>query len=149
MKRHETIWYVVADGGHARILAHGEAGFAPVAAFSNIDEHEKAHSLGSDRPGRSFDSAGTNRHMIEPRSDPHLQAKLGFAEQVAEAVNAAGGQDVFSRLVIVAPPKIAAAIRHALTGSAASRIAAEHHADLVKLPEAELRDRLSGLELRG
>ena len=132
---------------HARVLTRSEAGFARVGGLDNIDEHEKAHELGSDRPGRSFDSAGAGRHMMEPRTDPHLRAKLAFAEQVAESVNAGAGQDTFSRFVVVAPPKIAAAIRRALSGEAASRLAAEHHADLVKLPEAELRDRLSALEL--
>ena len=129
------------------MLTRSEAGFARVGGLDNIDEHERAHELGSDRPGCSFDSAGAGRHMMEPRTDPHLRAKLAFAEQVAESVNAGAGQDTFSRFVVVAPSKIAAAIRRALSGEAASRLAAEHHADLVKLPEAELRDRLSALEL--
>lgn len=148
MNRQEIIWYVVADGGHARLLARSQGGFAPVSGLCNLDAREKASTLGSDRPGRSFESAGGNRHMIQPRTDPHEQAKLTFAAQVAESVNSGARQDAFSRFVIVAPAKIASAIRHALSGEAANRLAGEHHADLVKLPEAELQERLSRLELR-
>lgn len=149
MTQLNSICYVVADGAHARVLLRTGEGFGQAAEMVGADAHRQARALSSDRPGRAFDSAGAGRHAMEPRSDPKELAKRGFAQEVAETVNAAARQDEFGRLVLVAPPKIAFAIKQALTSEAASRLAAEQHADLANLPEGELLDRLAGIALRG
>jgi protein required for attachment to host cells len=147
MGKHSVTWFVVADGASARLLSRGEDGFAAVSAITSIDARHESSDLGSERPGRTIESGGSGRHAIQPRSDLHEQAKLDFARATAETVNEAAKHGAFDRLVLVALPKTLHAIKLGLDDPALARLVAEHPHDLVKLPEGELRDRLSAIDL--
>ncbi|HVJ55873.1 MAG TPA: host attachment protein [Aliidongia sp.] len=143
-----TTWFVVADGGSARIIALTAGGFVSVSALASSDARHRSSDLGSDHPGRVFESAGHGRHAIEPRTDPRQHAKIEFARQVAGMVNDGARSGLCARLVLVAPSLVLRAIREALDPGAAAMLAGEHAKDLVKLPEAELRERLQDFAVR-
>lgn len=143
MSSNTVTWFVIADGGHARIMAHGPAGYTPISALDSIAASRDSHDLGSERPGRGVESVGATRHAIEPRVDRHQQAKLDFATSVAEVINDPALDGAFAELVLVAPAKIAAAIKSGLNGRAQAKLVGECHKDLCKLDEADLRERLS------
>ena len=143
MTKKQTTWFVVADGGHARIIQRNQDGFSPVSSMSSIDAQHESKDLGTDKPGRTQDSVGGARHSIEPRSDPHELAKQAFAHEVAAAVNAGAQRNAFARLLLVALPKTLHSIKAGLTGAATARLIGEHAKDFVKLPDRDLHDRLA------
>ncbi len=143
MSSNTITWFVIADGGHARIMAHGPAGYAPISALDSISASLDSHDLGGERPGRGVESVGATRHAIEPRVDRHQKAKLDFATAVAEVINDPTSDSAFGELVLVAPAKIATAIKSGLNGRAQTKLVGEYHKDLCKLGEADLRERLS------
>ena len=73
-----TTWYVVADGGKARILTLDDGRMRTLESFDN-----SGHGDTDEDP-----SAGTSQ-LKAPRSDPHDQAKGHFAKQVAAKLNEA------------------------------------------------------------
>lgn len=113
-------FYVVANSGHARILAHDSAGFTEILAIDAADLRQKP----TDLPWR---------------------AGLDFAQTVAETLNDAADLGTFSRLILVAPAKTARAIKAELTRQTTGRLEGEYYTDLAKLPEAELWERLVAL----
>lgn len=145
MSKKSTIWFVVADGGHARIIQRNQDGFSQVSSMSSIDAQHESKDIGADKPGRTQDSVGNARHAIEPRSDPHELAKQAFAQEVAAAVNAGAQRNAFAQLLLVALPKTLHIIKAGLTGAAAARLIGEHAKDFVKLPDRDLNDRLAEL----
>ena len=148
MAKHPRIWFVIADGSRARIVVPTEkpGAYATLRELVSADAHLSSHELGSDSPGRAQESAGIGRHAIEPRVDMHDQAKERFAQEVAAALNTAAAQDEFDSLVLVAPPRIAAPLRHALTAGVRGKIAGELAKDLTKTPNDELGSHLAALE---
>ena len=140
MAKAPVTWIVIADGGRARLVARRDAEprYATLRELMSVAEQAPSRELGTDRPGRSKESATTARHAIEPRSDPHELAKQAFAREVAKVLNEANAAGEFDRIVLVAPPHVAAALRRALGKPVEAKIAAELAKDLTKIPDHEL-----------
>ena len=148
-----VVWYVVADGASARVLQRTGHVFVPVSEFVSAEAHQDARDLASDGLGRGFESVGfksgdlksggASRHAIEPRSNPKQRAQLDFAHLIAGEINRGAVLDSFSQLVLVALPDTLHSIKEKLDPIAIFRLIAEESKDLIKLPEKELRDRLT------
>ena len=125
-------WILVADAGRARIFAnHGVGkGLEEVTEGEHTHPLPKTREIGTDKPGRSFDSHGTGRHAMEPRVDWHEQAKEEFAKELAKWLKAAWLADSFGRLVIAAPPRTLGELRRELDPQVAKCISAEIDKDL-------------------
>jgi len=143
------IWYVIADGGRTRIVEAREERslFRTRSEVESVDIHRRSHDVGSDRPGRSHESAGAGSHAVEPREDIHIAAKRDFAREIAVTLNEAGARNEFDRLVIVAPAPILQAIKHHLDSETTKRLTAELQRDLTKVPDQNLNEHLATLTL--
>lgn len=136
-------WILVADGEHARVVVptpHRQ--FHTINSIDSATAHHRSSDLGTDRPGRSFESANPTRHAIEPKTDPHRAAKENFIHAIAEQMNDAAAEGQYDRLVLVAPAHALNELRGALDGLAASRLDGTLAKDLVKVPDAELAGHL-------
>lgn len=144
MHENPTIWYVIADGGRARILRYrkDDDAFERVTELVSATAHLSTKDLGSDKPGRAFESAGGARHAIEPRSDFHEKGEVEFARVLAANINEGADRNDFQLLALVAPSRFIHAIKDALKSGATERLFAEVDKDLTKLPEDTLRERL-------
>jgi protein required for attachment to host cells len=133
-------WVVVADGGRARLVARRESKprYATLRELMSIAEQAPSRELGADKPGRSRESATTARHAIEPRSDPHELAKEAFAREIAKVLNEAGAAGAFDRIILAAPPHVAAALHRFLDKAVGAKIVGELPKDLTKIPDHEL-----------
>lgn len=140
MTKQPITWVVVADGEHARIVVTKEKGssYVTLREFTSPAAHASSHELGADRPGRTQESATTVRHAIQPRSDPHEQAKQEFAREVATALNEASVNNEFDRIVLVAQPQLAATLRAGLAEAVRRKIVGALQKDLTKVPDHEL-----------
>lgn len=146
MRKPRRTWFVVADGEHARVLAHEpDRGFEDTLALDSAAAHRRARDLGADRPGRAYESAGGAHHAVAERTDLHRRAKTDFAQIVAGEIVRARREGAFDRLALVAPPPILAAIKEHLDADCATRLYGELAKDLLKLPDEELRRRLGEL----
>jgi protein required for attachment to host cells len=140
--KHPRTWYVVADGGRARIVQkrNGENAFDTHRELVSAEIHSHTHELGTDRPGRTHESAMSARHAMQPREDLHRADKRSFVHEVAAAVNEANTHDEFDCLVLVAPVHVLDELRHALDSPTQRKIVAQLQKDLTKVPDADLKE---------
>lgn len=140
-------WILICDGAHARIMLNEGPGKGLHAVEgARFDQHARAsREIMSDRPGRSFESAGTARHAMEPPTDPARAEKRHFAEHLAEHLDRAAQDQAFDRLIVVAAPHTLGDLREALSDRVRTLISAELDKDLTKIPDPKLPSHLEGV----
>ena len=99
-------WIVVADQSKARIFTvddpRGE--LQELEQLENPTGRDQAQTLGSDRPGRSFDSSGQGRHAMGTSVEPKEQEAVRFAKQIGDRLRTACHAGRCNRLLLVAGP---------------------------------------------
>ena len=126
-----TTWYVVADGGKARILTlqNGE--------LRTSQHFDSGHGTADEDP-----SAGVSQ-LKAPKLDPHAQAKTRFAKQVADRLNEAVRAGEAHDIVLAAPGHVLHEIREELDKAASGRLGKSLSKDLTNTPDHELLSLLS------
>jgi protein required for attachment to host cells len=109
-----------------------------------VDENPPAREQGTDRPGRAFKRAATNRRSAVETTDWHELEEHRFAQRVAAALEQLVRMRDVKALVVAAPPRTLADLRHALHTDVSARIIAEIGKDLTKHPIAEIEKHLVG-----
>ena len=142
---HDALVFV-GDGHKALFLRN-----AADAKFPNlttervfIDENPPTHEQGTDRPGRAFKRAATNRRSAMEATDWHEIEKERFTGRVASALEQLVRAESVKKIIIVAPPRTLAELRQAFHGDVKSRIIAEVDKDLTKHPVWEIEKHLVG-----
>jgi len=145
MPTYRHLWIAIADGAHARVVVPGERGgtFRTETSFDSTAAHLRSADIGSDRPGRSFESVGATRHAIEPRHDPHEMEKSRFIHLVAERLNQESAQGSFDHLVLVTPPHLIHDLREALDAPTKAKLVGTLNKDLIKTPDEDLAEHLA------
>ena len=140
-----TTYVLIADGARARLFVVEErtAVLKPALGQEFIGTNLPSREIASDRPGRSFDSAGSGRHAMEPPTDPHRHAERVFAQEVAAVLEDARRRNEFQRLVVVAPPKALGDLRGVFSDALRNRVIAELHKDLTKVAIHDLPSHLA------
>jgi protein required for attachment to host cells len=140
-------WYVVADGGRARILTRRAktAMFDTHAELTSADIHSRTHDLGAERPGRTHESANVARHAVEPRQDLHQADKRAFVDHVAEVLNSANSKNAFDSLILVAPSHALGDLNHALDAGTKIKVVFQLQKDLTHVPNDALSEHFSAL----
>jgi protein required for attachment to host cells len=138
-------WVLIADAGRARVFeARGKGhGLTAVQDMTLDAELAPSRDLGTDRPGRSFESVGSTRHAMESPSDPNREQKRRFARRIVEAVEERRAAKSFHRLVLVAPAVTMGDLRALLPEKVKATVTAEVVADLTNTPTSELPARLA------
>lgn len=144
---HSKTWYVVADGGRARIVQKrdGQETFGTRQEFVSADIHRHTHELGTERPGRARESGASARHAVQPRQDLHRADKQNFVHEIAAALNQASARDEFDCLVLVAPPHPLGDLYQVLDAPTQRKITAQLQKDLTNIPDADLANHLADL----
>lgn len=143
MTSHRGLCFLIADSEHARFVgADADNVLHTSRSFDSASAHLASHDLGSDRPGRSFESASSTRHGVAPRHDLHQLEKTRFAHFVAGEASTAAGEGVFDRLVLVAPARCLREIEDALDAPTAAMVTGRLAKDLVKTADHELSPHL-------
>lgn len=141
----KTTYVLIADGARARlfVVEEGTAALKPALGQEFIGTNLPSREIASDRPGRSFDSAGLGRHAMEPPTDPHRHAERVFAQEVVAVLEDARQKNAFQRLVVVAPPKALGDLRSEFSDALRNRVIAELHKDLTKVAIHDLPSHLA------
>jgi protein required for attachment to host cells len=135
---------LVADQAEAIFYDSPTLAAAPreVAHISNPAAHLHDRDLGSERPGRSYESFGNARHAIERENDPRQREAEGFARRIARRLDDARRDEQFEQLVVIAGPAFLGMLRAAMSRPTRARVVHEIHKDLVHGPIEVLREHL-------
>jgi protein required for attachment to host cells len=138
------IWVLVADAARARLfqVEQPRQTLAPALGEELIGSNLRSREIGSDRPGRTFDSGGQGRHAMEPPTDPARHAQEEFARDVVRLLDEKRTSRAFERLIVVAPPQFLGDLRGLMPQQLRESVSAEIAKDLSKLPAHELQDHL-------
>ena len=143
---HDAIIFV-GDGRKALFLRNdGDEKFPNLKTEQVFVDHNPAtHDQGTDRPGRLFPGggAGGRRGAVES-TDWHELEENRFARMVAEALEKLVRERKVKAVVIVAPPRTLAELRHAFHDDVKARIIAEIDKDFTKHPVYEIEKHLVG-----
>lgn len=135
---------VVCDGAKALFLKNEGPVNDPRLAMVDVigQPDEPARALGSDRPGRAFQSSGTSRSAME-ETDWHDAAEEQFLRSVAMKLSDFAGQGLVKNFVLVAPPKALGLLRSFIAPAVSSAIVHEIAADLTGKPVPEIARRFA------
>ncbi len=138
-------WVVVCDGVKALVFRNdGDAELLNLTLLDvRFEPDPPTRELGSDRPGRTFQSHGFNR-SAEDETDWHAQAEVAFLSRVAERLDAAVREGSIKHVVLVAPPKALGLLRQQLSPAARAAVTAEVAKDLARLSTPEIEKHLAG-----
>jgi len=108
------------------------------------DENPPTHEQGADRPGVGYAPGKTHRRGSVEQTDWHHLEEHRFTARVAAALEDLVRNRNVPALVIAAPPRTLADLRHAFHPDVKKRIVAEIGKDLTKHPLAEIETHLLG-----
>lgn len=135
-----TTWIAIVDGAQARVFQNT----GPGKGLSQLDELGmsetplKSQEIASDRPGRSFSSAGPGRSAMEPPTDPADHREAEFVRDFAAVLDRKAKGGAFDRIVIAAAPSALGNLRKFLSDHVKDRMVAEIDKDLTNIPAPEL-----------
>ena len=134
-----TLRIAIADGEHARFIQPDSANaLRTISSLDSASAHLHSRDIGSDGPGRAFESAATARHGVGERQDLHAMAKERFVRLVGEQLNAASGRGEFDELLLVAPPRALAELRETLDAATRVKLVGTLEKDLMRTPDHQL-----------
>lgn len=137
-------WVVVCDGAKALVLQNFGNRVNWNLKTREIYEQDdpKTHEIGTDKPGRTFNSIGNGRSAME-QPDWHDQQEQRFLAKLAARLDRAvlGGET--PSLIVVAPPRAIGVLRRAFTTHVRQAIRAEVEKDFVKMPVDEIERHLA------
>ena len=108
------------------------------------DDNPPTHEQGSDRPGRAFKRAATNRRAGMEETDWHELEKHRFADRVASAIEQLVRAGKAKAVIVVVPSRTLAELRHVFHADVKGRIIAELDKDLTKHPVWDIEKHLVG-----
>jgi protein required for attachment to host cells len=140
---HDTIIFV-GDGRKALFLRNAGDEKFPNLKTERVfaEENPPTHEQGADRPVVSFAHAGSHRRVSIEQTDWHRLEESRFVERVATALEEMVRKRSVATLVIVAPPRTLADLRHALHADVKKRVVGEIRKDLTKHPVGEIETHL-------
>lgn len=139
-----TTWVIVADASRARIFS-AEKSFSALEQIEEINHPEgRLHDqdLNSDRPGRSFDSAGDGRHALGKEVPPKKHEAQRFAKALCDRLNNARATGLFEKLYIVASPSFLGNMRNCMNDVTQKAIAGELDKNLTTHDPSTIRSHL-------
>lgn len=142
---HDALVFV-GDGQKALFLRNaGDEKFPNLTIERAFGEsNPPTREQGTDRPGRGFKRAATNRRSSMETTDWHELEKEHFADHVASVLEQRVRADNIKAIVIVAPPRTLAELRYVIHADVKHRIIAEIDKDLTKHPVSEIEKHLVG-----
>ena len=134
---------IVADQSKARFFTvdSPEGELKQVQALEHELAREKAGELASDRPGRSFDSAGQGRHAMSASVEPMEQEAIRFAKEIGEQVSTACRTGSYNHLMVVAGARFLGLLRESISNPQQLRVT-EINKNLGQYDAREIRTHL-------
>lgn len=137
----------VGDGRKALFLRNeGDEKYANLVTENvlNGESNPPTRDQGSDKPGRAFAAAHSSaRSAIEP-TDWHEIEEHRFAERAGQALEKIVRERSAPAVVIAAPARTLADLRHSLHADVKGKVVAEIDKDFTKMPVWEIEKHIVG-----
>lgn len=145
MKIDQGEWVIVCDGAKALILENvGDSKFPNLQTKEVHEQRSKdTHEIGTDAPGRTFQSVGSKRSAME-QTDYHDLAERDFLEQLCGRLDRAVTAKETTSIVLIAAPRALGMIRQAYSNGLKHAIREELGKDYVHKPVHEIEKLLTG-----
>jgi len=133
-------WIAIADGARALIMRNdGEADIPNFVVLDVLKNRNNARTseIGTDKPGRSHSSTTSARSSVG-QTDWHELGEQRFAHDFAKILEEHCEAGDFESLVVVAPPRTLAEIRHNYSKRVKDALIAEVDKDLTNHPVYEI-----------
>ncbi len=134
---------VTTPVGRARVLRALGPGRGLELVVERTAELNRTSALGTDRPGRSYESATSARHA-HAATDFHRAEEDAFLNGLVDLLDAEYKGGGFDRLVVVAPPVALGTLRKALSEPLRAALAGEINKDLTKTALKDLPGHVKG-----
>lgn len=133
------IWILVADRARARLFAgNADRTLSEVESRLNPDGRAQDRELVTDRASRMPEMSGRPRGALEPRSAQDHVAEL-FARRLCEMLERGRTQNLYERLVLIAPPEFLGILHDAAGEQVIRTIAAEVNKNLSERSAEDIR----------
>jgi len=135
---------LVADESRARLFASDLMLRELVPLEGRVHPSSRLHArdLVAGARGASREAATGVHTRFERHTDPHRAAYESFARELAQVLERGRRQGSYGRLVIVAPPAMLGALRHALDEGTRALVIASLASAWTTLSDAELAERV-------
>jgi len=146
LKISHNSFVVVSDGRKALFLRNaGDEKFPNLKTEEVLaDDNPPTHEQGADRPGRTFKRANTNRRAAIAETDLHDREEQRFLRTVADRMERLVREQKPDALVVAAPARALAVLRHQLHPDVRARVILETDKDLTNHPIYEIERHLFG-----
>lgn len=140
MRKTNRVWIVVADGARARLLEAAGEGHGLLQVPGGVLEGSRALAgdIMAERPGRSYESVGGQRHAIEPRVSVRDRVEDEFIDEVIERLDQERAAGQFDELVVVAAPRALGSFRKRAPAALAATVVATLDRDLTLAPLGDI-----------
>ena len=138
------IWVIVLDSAQARIFT-ADTRLGPLAEAGNLIHGEgrlRNQDLISDDGGRAFDSQGSGRHGMEPKTDAKTQEQINFAVEISNYLEQQHQGAAFRRIYLVAAPTMMGHLRGRLGKGVQSGLVGSLDKNLAQLSPVDIRAHL-------
>ena len=141
MLPNEPTCILACSAGSARLwLSQSRFGdWKLIEHIRNEHASDRESDLGSDRPGRTFDSVGKGRHAMSRKSTSQQHQALLFTRQIAGLVNDAIAENRVTKLVLLAAPDMLGYLRSELSDAALRAVALAKPMNVANLEESGIR----------
>ena len=132
---HDALVFI-GDGRKALFLRNAGDAEIPDLRTEQVfkDDNPPTRGQGTDRPGRGFASAGSQRRGGMEETDRHQLEEQRFADRVAAALADVVRKRHVPAILVAAPPKTLAELRRVFHADVKAKIVAEVDKDLTKQP---------------
>lgn len=137
--KNEKLWVLVLNATRARILRNLERdGSTNGAELVLRTENRHLKDIMSDKPGRSFASAGDRRSAMAYRSDPVLEDERAFAKEILSVLETHRRAGDFDQLAVFAEPEMLGVMRKEYPTLLKEKILGEYSKNLLHESEQDL-----------
>lgn len=110
-------WVVIANSSYAEIFRVDAGKIEKVESLSHPAGREKPSQLISDRPGRTFAIASSERHALGEGHNIHRHEQNVFAHEIYRHCLKAKERKAFEKIAFVAPPEFLGEMRKVMRGA--------------------------------
>lgn len=139
-----TTWILTANRSNASLFESDWPGKS-MRRLQDIPHPQggmQNREMGTDKPGRSFDSFGQGRHAMSTEQEPTEHIAQQFAGELAELLNKGRVAHAYDKLVLIAEPKFLGILRAALDKNTASLVVQTVNKELLDVKEEDLAEYL-------
>ncbi|MEX2353272.1 MAG: host attachment protein [Gammaproteobacteria bacterium] len=132
-------WIIVADSTRARVFAHNKqhTQLEEITDLVHPAGRQREVDQQTDRPGRSFDSVGANRHAMEPHTEWKHKESEKFARQVSTYLTEHIRH--FEDLTIICLPEFLGGLRSHLDEAVSNKVIREISKNMIHQDREAIR----------